>query len=320
MRHLNLILLLTGAIFLFFSCSKDNSTLLPDQPQGDQKTPAYKAQEITDFTGICTAIMPFPNPAGNYWLDDASDDRVSGVSLWVTEGADGEKFWGTSELFVGAEEIDGDYDGKWETKWYGTQTAISPTEVHIEALVVGTGTEGNVKGMFAEWTYEMTFNPSTMEGFFYTVEGYLAPKQLTNTLKFQKASGTLEIQPPGHPDNDCGDDILRLCISGGGNCTHLGLLTVENEVCFYFDDAMNIVPVSDWLGYLTAANGDMIYTQLVYSWEMDGMSYNLYVILDGTGRFEGATGYVENQGMIHFDPVNPLIGTWELEGEGIIVH
>ena len=313
MKNLNLLLVLAGAIFLFSSCSKDNSTLIPDQD-----TPAYKAKEITGFTGVCTLIPPY-DPDNNYWLDDASDERVSGVSLWVTVGGEGNQFWGTAELFVGAEDVGDDYDGKWETKWYGTQTVISPDEVAIEALVAGTGTEGNVKGMFAEWTYMMNYDPNTLEGFFYTMEGYIAPKQLTKTLKMNNASGSLEVQPPGHPDNDCGD-FLRLFTSGSGNCTHLGLFTVTNEVCFYFDDLGNLVPVSDWLGYMTAANGDMIYTQMIYSYAMNGLSYYIYDILDGTGRFEGASGHIETYGTSEFDPDNPLIGTWELDGGGMIVQ
>lgn len=318
MRHSNLMVLLTGAIFLFFSCSKDNSTLIPDQPQGDQDTPAYKAQEITDFTGTSTPLPP-PEVGDNYWQDNATDERVTGISSWVTEipaVIQEGKFWGTAELFVGAEEIGGDYDGKWEMKWYGTMTPIGTDGLLIVALVVGTGTEGNVKGMFAEWTYTM----NTLDGIYYTVEGYLAPKQLTNTLKTVKASGPFEVQPPGHPDNDCDGGLFRLYISGSGNCSHLGHFLVENKVCFSFDQYMNIVPVSDWLGYLYAANGDIIYTQQVYSWEMNGLSYFLYDILDGTGRFEGASGYIENYGTDEFDPVNPMIGTWDLKGEGIIVH
>lgn len=301
--------------------------MVPDQSLGDEFTTSLKAQEITEFTGTSTPILPFPNPAGNYWTDIASDERVTGVTLWVTDPdimfVDDFtiKFWGTAELFVGAEEIDGEYDGKWEIKWYGTQTFTNtgypengPFE--IVAYAVGVGTEGNVKGMFAEWTYTMDFdgNPATL---FYTTEGYIAPKQLTNTLKTIKASGPFEIQFPS-PDY-CDGVYFRLYISGSGNCSHLGLFTVENYVCFYFEGE-NIVPVGQWLGYLTAANGDEIHTELIYSWEVDGLDYYLYDILDGTGRFEGASGYIENYGATTFDPDNPFIGSWNLEGEGTIVY
>ena len=316
MKHLKLLLVLTGAIFLFFSCSKDDSTVIPDQPKGDQETPVYKAKEITDFTGVCNFMW---RDDGNYWLDDATDERVSGVSLWVIEGGEGDQFWGTAELFVGAEDVGDDYDGKWEMKWWGTETEIIPDEENlIVALVVGTGTEGNVKGMFAEWTYTMNYNPETYDGFFYTFEGYLASKQLTNTLKMNNTSGSMEIQFPGNTENDCGGDLFRLYTSGSGNCTHLGLFGVTNEVCVYFDGP-NIVPVSDWLGYMTAANGDMINTQMIYSYEMDGLSYYIYDILGGDGRFDGASGYIETYGSSELDPVQ-LIGTWELGGEGTIVH
>lgn len=310
MRHSNLLLLLMGAIFLLFSCSKDDSIVEPDQEPS-----VYKAKEITDFTGLCTPLLP-PPEGGNYWLDDATDERVSGITLWHIEGTDVGKFWGTAEFFVGAEEIGGDYDGKWEMKWYGTQTVVSDVELIIVALAVGTGTEGNVKGMFAEWTYTM----NTLDGFYYNIEGYLASKQLATTLKINDASGPFEVQPPGHADNDCGGDLFRLFISGGGNCSHLGNFAVTNEVCFYFDTEMNIVPMSDWLGCMTAANGDKIFTQMIYSWDMNGMSYFLYDILDGTGKFAGASGYVETYGTDEFDPYNPLIGTWNLDGMGVVVH
>lgn len=303
------IILLLTLFALALGCNKENdmSTIEKDQDE----TTSLKAQgEVTNFTGTSNPI-DYPNPAGNYWIDEATESMVSGVTLWEEVGAMDNKFWGTAELFVGATEIGGDYFGKWEMKWYGTATPPI-----LLAYAVGVGTEGNVKGMFAEWTYTMDLTL----GFYYETEGYIADKQLTKTMKTIKASGPFALFPPGHPSNDCDEGICQVYVSGSGNTSHLGKFTVENFGCF--DVFGGTGQVGEWLGYITAANGDMILTELIYSWEADGYDWYLYDILGGTGRFDGASGYIENYGNTdYYNPANPFEGGWwNLEGEGIIVY
>ena len=108
MKHSNLMILIIGATFLFFSCSKDNSSLTPDLNQSDQETTSLKAKKVhTHFTGECTPLFHPAWPVPNTWYDDTDDDRVTGVSIWVNESEvqiDEITFElsGTAELFVGA--------------------------------------------------------------------------------------------------------------------------------------------------------------------------------------------------------------------------
>jgi len=312
MKRLNLLILIIGVAILFFGCSKNNP-MAPDVSQSDELTNSFKAKKTTtDFTGTSSPRVPLGTEP-NVWYDDASDPRVTGITIWVTDvGSIPEgKLCGTAELFVGADEIGDDYDGKWEMKWYGTVTPPM-----LVAHVVGIGTEGNVKGMFTQSTYTMDLGVGPP----YVTAGYIAPKQLTKTLKTIKASGPFALYPPGHPSNNCDEGICKVYVSGSGNCSHLGKFTVENFGCF--DVFGGTGQVGDWFGFLTAANGDMINTQLIYSWEADGLDWYFYDIIGGDGRFDGASGYIENYGNTdYFNPLNPFEGgIWDLEGEGVIVY
>ena len=193
MRHSNLIFLLIGATFLFFSCSKDNSSMAPDSSQSDQETTSLKAKKVhTHFTGVCTPLFHPAWPAPNTWYDEADDEPwVTGVSIWVTESEVPIdditiELSGTCELFVGAEEFvdvdDGNYDGKWEMTWHGTQTLMLPDGFRIVAHAVGAGTYGNVEGMTAKWKYTMDyvggfpFDP-THPSFMYVTKGKITVVQ-----------------------------------------------------------------------------------------------------------------------------------------------
>lgn len=167
MRHSNALMLIIGAIFLFFSCSKDNSSLTPDLNQSDQETTSLKAKKVhTHFTGKCTPLFHPDWPVPNTWYDEADNEpRVTGVSIWVNESEvqiDEITFElsGIAELFVGAEEFgdvgDGNYDGKWEMSWHATQTMTS-SGFRIVGHAVGTGSEGNVDEMTARWKYTMDY-------------------------------------------------------------------------------------------------------------------------------------------------------------------
>jgi hypothetical protein len=95
-----------------------------------------------------------------------------------------------------------------------------------------------------------------------------------------------------------------LLVQGTGHATHLGAFTVINYLC-YEDPTIT-------RGLLTAANGDQIHT-MVTGPPVNGV-YN-YAILGGTGRFEGATGYIDMWGDIDI-----IAETFDLEGLGEITY
>ncbi len=177
MKRLNLMILILGVTFLFFSCSKDNSSLAPDLNQNDQETSSLKAKKIhAHFAGICTPVNP-PIEGVNAWNDVTDDDRVTGISIWVTDGMEPIdeitfELSGTAELFVGAVVVGGENDGKWEMTWHGTMTWTSPdgSTFRIVVHAVGTGTEGDVMGLTARWKYTMDFD-GTPETFKYVIKG-----------------------------------------------------------------------------------------------------------------------------------------------------
>ena len=175
MKRLNIVFLITGASIVIFSCTKDNSSLTPDINQNDELTTSYKAKKIhTHFSGECTLIHTSPE---NAWYDNTDDARVTGVSIWESEPPqpiDDYTFElsGTAELFVGALNVGDEYDGKWETTWWGTMTWTSPdgSTFRIVAHAVGTGVEGNVAGLTARWKYTMNYD-GTPETFKYSIKG-----------------------------------------------------------------------------------------------------------------------------------------------------
>ena len=160
MKRFNLLILIIGVAVIFFGCSKNNA-FVPD----DQVATSLKAKVVnTHFTGTSSPLVP-PGSVPNVWYDAADDPRVTGVSIWVTEGTEVNgnttKLWGTSEIFKGAADIDdvnnGNYDGKWDISWRGTQI-MKPDGFIIVAHATGTGTEGDVAGLTAKWKYTMDFD------------------------------------------------------------------------------------------------------------------------------------------------------------------
>ncbi|WP_228850324.1 hypothetical protein [Aegicerativicinus sediminis] len=129
---------------------------------------------------------------------------------------------------------------------------------------------------------------------------------VTRTIKFQRSSGYFDFV---YPSTDC-SPYLQVLIVGNGNATFLGNFEVINKYCF---DGEN--PVGPIYGFLKAANGDEIFTQMIGATELPApeISNFEYIILGGTGRFEGATGSVHMYGII--DRINFL---FNLEGEGEI--
>jgi hypothetical protein len=133
-----------------------------------------------------------------------------------------------------------------------------------------------------------------------------AAKKVTKTLKFHESTGTMEFLT----SELCGDYPLML-VQGTGHATHLGAFTVKNTTCYGSGDVLH--------GVLTAANGDSLVT---IGWPVldngvpvliDGWPSYYYLIENGSGRFEGATGYIDMWGRISD-------GTFDLVGLGEITY
>ena len=131
-------------------------------------------------------------------------------------------------------------------------------------------------------------------------------KAVTRTIKFQRSSGYFDFV---YPSTEC-SQYVQVLIVGTGNATFLGNFDVINKYCFD-----GVEPVGPIYGFLTAANGDEIFTQMIGATEVPApeISNFEYLILGGTGRFEDASGYIHMYGTI--DRVNFI---FNLEGEGEI--
>ncbi len=156
---------------------------------------------------------------------------------------------------------------------------------------------------------------------------YSAPFEVPNQAKNQNANrvekdlvfkysrGEFGIVPnPG----GCGDysPPLQLVIEGGGIATHIGKFTVLNNACVGVDGTF-LTPV---YGFITAANGDVIYTVVTDSYpDMDNPPnvYYEYLIIGGSigGRFEGATGHITMYGI-----TDEETGLFDLVGWGKITY
>lgn len=130
-----------------------------------------------------------------------------------------------------------------------------------------------------------------------------AGKAVTKILKI-RASGTMTAVPNVPECNG----LFKIFVEGEGNATHLGLFTIELSYC---SDGVN--PTGPIEGVQTAANGDKLYTVVVGA---DPQANSLdFFYYDGTGRFEGATGFITL--FFTFDYVNQ---TFENYGEGTITY
>lgn len=139
--------------------------------------------------------------------------------------------------------------------------------------------------------------------------------RVTKSIVFKPSTGTFAVIPnPGYcPDLN---PPLQMVIEGGGIATHLGQYTVENLACVDVDGNF----LSPVLGYITASNGDVIYTALGAPYPDFDNPPNLYypyTIIGGSlgGRFEGASGYITMYGSVDY-----ITGTWMLSGEGEITY
>lgn len=87
---------------------------------------------------------------------------------------------------------------------------------------------------------------------------------------------------------------------GGGTATHLGKFTHYFEFCCDFMSGIYPGPTEHMVAYFKAANGDLLYVScagIVLNGRLDYHPEDVnsyfkdpFIILGGTGRFEGATG------------------------------
>lgn len=174
----------------------------------------------------------------------------------------------------------------------------------LTLTLVGCSNDGIINGDLNEQNTELK-----LENYVFTG---LAPATMesnhdkaTKVIKFFEAEGPFEFD---YTVVGCSPAPF-LTVSGSGNATHLGLYTIINQGCY---DGSSLI-----LGTITAANNDEIqtYIESAYQDVNSGIWYYHYVIYNGTGRFEGATGDINMYGTLDF--VNFV---WNLQGEGTITY
>jgi len=195
MKHLSFVLVIIGAILIFFGCQQEGPVapeanqnndatiselnlneeeIVLQLKESDETPAALERWRCTTFTGTCNYVQDIdpgivtvlPNGKTltkgsiSEWYDSASDSRVTGQTIWYVNSLldpDGTgKMWGKTDLNV---DISG---GQWKMYWWGELTSEG-----AKATVVGIGKKGTVKGLFAKWKYTLVFT----NGFFYTFEG-----------------------------------------------------------------------------------------------------------------------------------------------------
>jgi hypothetical protein len=190
MKRSKLMLLVIGAAIFFFGCEKMDP-VPPDFELANQENTSLKCTKVkTAFTGTSTPVINPIDPGTTKilpngktqvmgcvaeWYDQASDPRVTGTSIWYENFiwdaepfASPGKIWGKAEIFVGGNAEEN--DGRWEITWHGYFTLSEvPGHFTVDVDAVGTGKEGEVKGLTAKWKY--TFDSQV--GFFYSTEGYI---------------------------------------------------------------------------------------------------------------------------------------------------
>jgi hypothetical protein len=109
-----------------------------------------------------------------------------------------------------------------------------------------------------------------------------------------------------------GPDITAV---GTGNATHLGDCTGVTEVTRWYDEESGVFRAhADTT--LAGPQGDQIFLEVDQVWNAEKDRWEgTYVITDGTGKFEGASGYGENKGKITSTP-----GVTVAEFEGVIIY
>mgnify|MGYP001819625074 CR=1 FL=1 len=127
--------------------------------------------------------------------------------------------------------------------------------------------------------------------------------QVTREFKMLYSRWTVGVVPNSNPYNDgpnsgCeGFYDLQFVVDVGGIGSLIGKFSVRNLACVDMDGNF----VSPLYGWITAANGDVLYTMLDYVIpDMDNPNFVTYHynIIGGSpgGRFENASGFIEIYG------------------------
>ena len=189
-----LILILLGATFIFFSCSKDEF-VNPESTQGDQSI-LKKGNEKVPFSGLETFYAPgydgdttfLPNGKTLIrgitvtWLDETTAPLTSGLTeydfniLWDgAPFASSGKFWGKGTLSV-MTVVDGVPQGEtlgtWDISFHGPITLEDGVFI-FTANATGVGKTGLVKSMVCHTVYIL----DTSVGFYYTIDGHYIDKK-----------------------------------------------------------------------------------------------------------------------------------------------
>lgn len=133
----------------------------------------------------------------------------------------------------------------------------------------------------------------------------------TKTFKIRQSGNMIMLNPAEY---GCDDSIAFVVVEGQGHVTHMGLTSVNISYCTF--DGLNSNDII--YGFLTAANGDKIFSFLTFASEApdeNGIWIQEWTVYDGSGRFDGATGEITLY--VTFDFPNSL---WSNTGVGTITY
>jgi hypothetical protein len=134
-------------------------------------------------------------------------------------------------------------------------------------------------------------------------------KIVTKNLVFRNLQGTFTYEV--NPESEEFPSYAKT--NGTGNATHLGFIHFQHTYLCNAD-GWPIIYVG---GFVEAANRDKIYTMATDSWTdpQSGINYTNYDIINGTGRFEGASGTI-TMGVV----IDWVSSTFTAEGYGTISY
>lgn len=169
--------------------------------------------------------------------------------------------------------------------------------------LIGCSNDGIINKDLQEQNTELTLENYVFKGL--SPATMVNNHAITKVIKFFEAEGPFEFD---YTVAGC-SPAPYLTVSGSGNATHLGLYKIINQGCY---DGYSLI-----LGTITAANGDEIHTYIESAYQdvITGIWYYHYVIYNGTGKFEGATGAINMYGTLDFENF-----VWNLQGEGTITY
>ena len=102
----------------------------------------------------------------------------------------------------------------------------------------------------------------------------------------------------------CGPNALTIGFEGVGIATHFGRMEGVGSNCTSFSLATEAVPIWNGLATFVAADGSSI--TMTYEGAQDApvdgraTAASTFIVISGTGRFEGATGSWPSSGVIDF--------------------